>query len=105
MNTIAWLVGKTEVRKPIEFRSRITIIDSEVVTGHDGEKFTQYTFKYKGKVYVCNSRGNVYHLGHGLRPVMTNMRVEMTAKYRREKYIEGLCKLACDPTSETYWSM
>lgn len=104
--SVAWLVRKSTVKSPTESKMRVTVIDTEVVTGYDGLPFTQYTFKYKGKVYVCNSRGDVYVVGDWkMRPVMTSMRVEKSAKQLHEEYVEGCCRLACDPTSETYRSM
>ncbi len=99
-NTFAWLVTKTSVLNPVEKKWRIVIEGAWY--GEKGEVIRASFLWKKGRCKmtpygeVMNSAGNL---------IAEGMTIRLTAKYERERYVEGLCKLACDPTSETYWSM
>jgi hypothetical protein len=99
LNTTAWLVTKTSVLNPVEKKWRIKIEGAWY--GAKGEVI-RAAFVWKGKVCKMTPYGEVMHMGNLIAEGMT---IRLSAKYERERYIEGLCRMACDPTSETYWSM
>lgn len=98
-HTVAWLVTKTSVLRPIEKKHRI-IIDGAVF--NEKGVMVRALFTWKKKVCYLTPYGEVMHNGN---LIAEGMEIRLTAKYKREEYIQGLCRLACDPNSETYWSM
>lgn len=99
LNTSAWLVTKTSVKNPVEKKWRIKI---EGAWYNDKGAVIRALFVWRGKVCKMTPYGEVMHNGNLIAEGMT---IRLSAKYERERYIEGLCKLACDPHSETYRSM
>jgi len=97
--TVAWLIAKTSVLNPIEKKWRITI-DGASYNGKG--MLVCALFLWKGRKCNMTPYGEVMHNGN---LIAESMMIRLSAKYLREQYIEGLCRQACDPSTERYWAM
>lgn len=97
---VGYLSVNPSVKNPVKRHTRIQIYDyREDASG----EIVEASFKMKGRAYLFEN-GKVALVGVP-RFVMKGMRVSLSDAQRHRDYVEGQCRMACDPSTETYWSL
>lgn len=97
---VGWLVNTPNVKNPVEIKKRILIFDARIVNG----KVVEATFTMNRKPHSLETNGTVVELKNS-RIVMGHAEIRLSDSQRKREYVEGLCRMACDPSTETYWSL
>jgi hypothetical protein len=95
---VGYLSVSPSVKNPVKRHTRILIYDyHEDVRGD----IVEATIRMKGQDLRFEN-GKVVDKGETL---MKGMRVSLSDAQRHKDYVEGQCRMACDPSTETYWSL
>lgn len=107
---VAFLVEKPSVMSPKVRKFRVKLLTADAVKDANGNtEFTMYTFVWNGRVCKMDAYGDVYTMNAdgsvSNNLVGMSLRLRMSDKWMKEKWMEAECRRACDPSSERYWSM